>query len=117
VLAASGMAEAGRVLHHLRNSIGDPRNTVLITGYQGENTLGRKLREYVAYQASGVEQEQRGVFPRVLWLAPDEERAEVIGDCVAAMPPAAQELFAVAPQADALNVVSGTSLTQTQPNH
>jgi metallo-beta-lactamase family protein len=45
VLAASGMCEAGRVLHHLRNSIHDPRNTVLITGYQAGNTLGRKILE------------------------------------------------------------------------
>jgi metallo-beta-lactamase family protein len=45
VLAASGMCEAGRVLHHLRNNIADPRNTVLITGYQAENTLGVKIVE------------------------------------------------------------------------
>ncbi|MBY0506720.1 MAG: MBL fold metallo-hydrolase [Bryobacteraceae bacterium] len=43
IISASGMCEGGRVLHHLRNNIGDPRNTVLITGYQGENTLGRKI--------------------------------------------------------------------------
>jgi metallo-beta-lactamase family protein len=45
VISASGMCEAGRILHHLRNNIGDPRNTVLITGYQAENTLGRKIQE------------------------------------------------------------------------
>ncbi len=45
VLSASGMAEGGRVLHHLRNNIGDARNTVLITGFQAENTLGRKILE------------------------------------------------------------------------
>jgi metallo-beta-lactamase family protein len=45
VISASGMCEAGRVLHHLKNNIGDPRNTVLITGYQAENTLGRKILE------------------------------------------------------------------------
>jgi metallo-beta-lactamase family protein len=45
VISASGMCEAGRILHHLRNNIGDPRNTVLITGFQGENTLGRKIVE------------------------------------------------------------------------
>ena len=39
------MCEGGRILHHLKNSIGDSRNTVLITGYQAENTLGRKLVE------------------------------------------------------------------------
>jgi metallo-beta-lactamase family protein len=43
ILSASGMAEAGRVVHHLSNSVGDPRNTVLITGFQAENSLGRKL--------------------------------------------------------------------------
>lgn len=39
------MCEAGRILHHLRNNIEDPRNTILITGFQAENTLGRKLVE------------------------------------------------------------------------
>jgi metallo-beta-lactamase family protein len=43
VLSASGMCEGGRILHHLRNNIEDPRNTVLITGFQAENTLGRKI--------------------------------------------------------------------------
>jgi metallo-beta-lactamase family protein len=37
------MAEAGRVLHHLSNGIGDPRNTVLFVGFQGAGTLGRRL--------------------------------------------------------------------------
>ena len=45
VISPSGMCEAGRVLHHLRHNISDSRNTVLLTGYQAENTLGRKLKE------------------------------------------------------------------------
>ena len=45
VISASGMCEQGRILHHLRNSIEDPRNTVLITGFQAQDTLGRKLIE------------------------------------------------------------------------
>ncbi len=45
VISASGMAEQGRILHHLRNNIEDPRNTVLITGFQAQDTLGRKLIE------------------------------------------------------------------------
>ena len=45
IISASGMCEQGRILHHLRNSIEDPRNTVLITGFQAQDTLGRKLIE------------------------------------------------------------------------
>jgi metallo-beta-lactamase family protein len=43
VISASGMCEVGRILHHLKNNIENPRNTVLITGFQAEHTLGRKL--------------------------------------------------------------------------
>lgn len=43
IISASGMAEFGRVLHHLKNRISDPKNTVLITGWQAPNTLGRRL--------------------------------------------------------------------------
>jgi metallo-beta-lactamase family protein len=43
VISASGMCEAGRVLHHLKNSVEDPRNLVLITGFQAQNTLGRAI--------------------------------------------------------------------------
>ena len=47
VISPSGMCEAGRVLHHLKNNVEDPRNTILITGYQAANTLGRKLLDGV----------------------------------------------------------------------
>jgi metallo-beta-lactamase family protein len=43
VISPSGMCEAGRVLHHLANNIEDERNMILITGYQADHTLGRKL--------------------------------------------------------------------------
>ncbi len=45
VISASGMCEAGRIRHHLRNNISDPKNTILIVGYQAEHTLGRRIVE------------------------------------------------------------------------
>jgi metallo-beta-lactamase family protein len=45
IIAASGMCESGRVLHHLRNSVEDERNTVCIVGFQALHTLGRRLVE------------------------------------------------------------------------
>ncbi|HVV45516.1 MAG TPA: MBL fold metallo-hydrolase [Bryobacteraceae bacterium] len=63
VISPSGMCEGGRVLHHLRNNIVDPKNTILITGYQAENTLGRKL-------VSGMKQVR-------IFGIPSEVRAEV----------------------------------------
>jgi metallo-beta-lactamase family protein len=47
VIAASGMVEAGRILHHLANGASDPRNTILIVGFQAEHTLGRRIVEKV----------------------------------------------------------------------
>jgi metallo-beta-lactamase family protein len=46
IISASGMCEAGRVLHHLKATIEDPRNAVLIVGFQAPDTLGRRLVEH-----------------------------------------------------------------------
>ncbi len=54
VISASGMCEAGRILHHLRHKIHNPRNTILIVGYMAQNTLGRRIEEQgMAYEESG----------------------------------------------------------------
>ncbi len=45
IIAASGMMESGRILHHLRNHAPDHRNCILVVGFQAEHTLGRRVVE------------------------------------------------------------------------
>ena len=54
VIAASGMCESGRILHHLRFKMHNPKNTILIVGFMAQNTLGRKILEKGgSYEKSG----------------------------------------------------------------
>jgi metallo-beta-lactamase family protein len=54
VISASGMCEAGRILHHLRFKIHNRKNTILVVGYMARNTLGRRILEAgEAYAATG----------------------------------------------------------------
>jgi hypothetical protein len=78
-------------------------------GTEGRKTIDRKLGEYVAYEAADIEQDKRGVFPRVLWLTPDQGRADAIAASARRLPQGRRELFAVARLGDAASVVSGTS--------
>lgn len=45
IISASGMCEGGRILHHLRNNIQDPKNIILMIGYAAEQTLGKRIIE------------------------------------------------------------------------
>ena len=45
IIAASGMAESGRILHHFASHLGDPRSMVLLVSFQAEHTLGRRIQE------------------------------------------------------------------------
>ena len=76
VLSASGMCEAGRILHHLRFKIHNRKNTILIVGYMANNTLGRRiLEEGEAYAASG----RKGAPPLVRFFNKEYPlKAEVV---------------------------------------
>ena len=98
VIAGSGMCEGGRVLHHLKNTIYDANDVVLITGYQAEHTLGRKLIE--------------GISPVKIFGRPYDVRAKII---------TLNELSAHADQNDLLNYVKNVKdlkqvfLVHTEP--
>jgi len=66
VISASGMCENGRVRHHLRHAVADERNTIVIIGFQAQNTLGRRIVE---------RQEKLHIFNRYL---PLNARVEVL---------------------------------------
>jgi hypothetical protein len=103
---------------YVRLGIGDYEDSYFIEvdmGTEGSRTLDRKLGQYIEYQATGREQAERGVFPKVLWLAPDAKRAGVIQDCIARLPRSAHRLFAAIPFNELLDVVTDTSaITDTQ---
>jgi len=71
-------------------------------GTEGSRAIARQLQAYAAYYRSGDEQRTRGVFPKVLWLAPTAERAGVIAGCLASLPGDERGLFAAHEFAQAL---------------
>jgi metallo-beta-lactamase family protein len=79
VISASGMCEAGRIVHHLKNGIGDPRNTILITGYQAENTLGRKLvEEWAEVPIFGEMTRRRAEVQKINELSGHADQSELL---------------------------------------
>jgi metallo-beta-lactamase family protein len=77
VISASGMAEGGRIRHHLLNGVSDPNNFVLITGYQAAHTLGRKLQEGVS--PVNILGEARDVRAKVITLHEFSAHADQAG--------------------------------------
>lgn len=93
---------------YLRLGVGEFEDSYFIEvdmGTEGSRTILTKLRAYVAYQASGTEQAARGVFPKTLWLVPDEQRAEAVRGCIGRLPVSHRELFAVAAFGDVLTTL------------
>ena len=95
VISASGMCEAGRILHHLRNNIEDPRNTILITGFQAENTLGRKLVEkWPEVNIFGEPMRVRAEVDSLLELSGHADQRELL-EWMAPITPGLKKIFLV----------------------
>jgi Replication-relaxation len=76
-------------------------------GSESTTVIARKLRAYLAYFQTGVEQTERGVFPRVLLLTNSRQRAAGLVDVCARLPAESWQLFTVARLERAVEVISG----------
>jgi metallo-beta-lactamase family protein len=80
IVAASGMAESGRILHHLKNGLGDHRNCVLFVGFQAEHTLGRRLQDgQEKVRVLGDEIERRAQVATIAGYSAHADRSELRG--------------------------------------
>jgi metallo-beta-lactamase family protein len=95
IVSASGMAESGRILHHLKNNIEDPRNTILIVGFQAANTLGRRLVErQPRVKIFGEDYDVKAQVVTMNGLSAHADRSELI-DWAGHFQPAPRQTFLV----------------------
>lgn len=79
IIAASGMCEGGRVVHHLRAMVEDDRHTVLMVGFQAQHTLGRRLVEQRArVRIFGVERDRRAEVVSLEGFSAHADQAELV---------------------------------------
>jgi metallo-beta-lactamase family protein len=107
VLSASGMCEAGRIVHHLKNGISDPRNLVLITGYQAPNTLGAKLvAKAQEVNIMGEPMRVRAQVESIDSLSGHADQQELL-DWMAPVAPTLKKVFLVHGELSAMTVLKG----------
>jgi metallo-beta-lactamase family protein len=95
IIAASGMCEGGRILHHLRHGLPDPKNTVLFVGFQAPGTLGRRLRDGVRpVNVFGEPVEVAAEVAAIDGFSAHADQRELV-DWVARLAPAPRRIFLV----------------------
>jgi metallo-beta-lactamase family protein len=95
IIAASGMCEGGRILHHLRHGLPDPRNTVLFVGFQADGTLGRRLRDGAGpVNIFGEPVEVRAEIAAIEGFSAHADQRELVA-WVAALAPAPRRIYLV----------------------
>ena len=122
VIAASGMAESGRILHHLAHSASDPRTTVLIVGFQAQHTLGRRIVERQEHiKVYGEEIPLRARVEVLTGYSAHADRTELTAwlDTVRATSPRLRDVFLVHGEREAqdayLTQLAAHGVTATAP--
>jgi metallo-beta-lactamase family protein len=96
IISASGMAETGRILHHLRNNIEDSKNTILIVSWQSPDTLGRRLADKaVKINIFGEEFIRRAEVATIGGLSAHAGQDFLLKYAAAAQSPQLKEIFLV----------------------
>ena len=122
IISSSGMATGGRVLHHLEKMLPDPKNAVILTGYQGVGTRGRQLSE------GATQIKIRGKYIPVKAEVYHDREFSVHADCsdlldwLRELDPQPQEVFCVhgeedASKAFAARIQSDLGLNAVVPRH
>ncbi|MDD5627758.1 MAG: MBL fold metallo-hydrolase [Elusimicrobia bacterium] len=95
ILSASGMCEGGRILHHLRNNIGNDTTTILIVGHQAQGTLGRRLQDGAKkVRIFGLEHEVWAKVETMHGLSSHADQGDLLA-FVAALDPKPRKIFLV----------------------
>jgi metallo-beta-lactamase family protein len=107
IIAASGMCEGGRIVHHLRYGIGNPKNTVLFVGYQAEGTLGRRLQEGAEIvRLFGEPERRRCEVVSLEGFSAHADQAEIL-DWVGRLEPSPRRIFLVHGDLPAAETLAG----------
>lgn len=119
IIAASGMAESGRILHHLAQGAGDSRNTVLIVGFQAEHTLGRRIVEHQpVIKVFGEQIPLRAEVEIINGYSAHADQQELVRwlDAVRATSPNLERVFLVHGEADAQDALATILRSNGYPN-
>lgn len=109
-LGASGAVECLKPDAYVRVGVGEFEDAYFVEndlGTESPNTLDGKLARYRAYYATGMEQHRTGVFPRVLWITPDERRRAAVVDACRRQPAVTWPLFRVTTSDQVVEIVAG----------
>jgi metallo-beta-lactamase family protein len=100
IISSSGMAVGGRVLHHLSQRLGDPRNTVLLVGFQAAGTRGRSLQDGArTLRMFGVDIEVRARVEEITALSAHADSGEMLA-WLAALPRPPRHVYLVHGEAE-----------------